>query len=450
MARLDALWARIDEPGGVPLPVWLLLAGIAADLLNGASGYLGLPISPDRVLIPLALLLMACDGRRTTRLSPGRLHLLIALLVLWTAASAAYYGNLANSVAIFALLDRMAMPFVLFLTAPWFFDVRRHRELLLAVLTAIGLYLGVTAICEIFAPSLVIPRYIMNPQIGLQFGKARGPFVASEAMGLACAVCAFSAALRATRTAGWRRLAATAAVFLGFVGTALSLTRSTWVGVGAGLVALFVLSAWLRRWILAAVGAVGLGTSLTLILIPAIGDALTRRFESQYSLYDRLGSNEAALALLADRPLTGIGWRRFFPYGSDWFRQSDAYPMNNVVIEIHNVLLSRAVELGIPAVLVLLTIWVLGPMRTMLRPATGEAEHWRLLTAATFTAWVVTGFFGPLALPFPTYCVWLIAGVASMSHLARFDYDPWEGAASAQPMNASTVPAQPVGLPQSR
>ncbi len=410
---------RLEEPGGVPLAVWILLAGIGANLLNGASGHLGLPLSPDRVLIPLALLLMACDGRRQVLLRPGRMHLLIGLVVAWALASMAWYGNMADQVAFFAFLDRLLLPFVLYLSAPWFFATKRHRDLLLGLLTAIALYLGVTAVLEMYAPALVFPRYIVDPAAGLQFGRARGPFVAAEAMGMACVTCGFAAVLQARRArGGWQWLAAFAAG-VAFVGVALTMTRSTWVGAAAGLAAAPLVSPWLRRWIPAGVGAVGLAGTAVVLAIPQIGDAVVRRFEAAESVYDRLGSNDAAMSLLADRPFTGIGWRRFYPDGSEWFRQSDAYPMNNVVIEIHNVLLSRAAELGVPAALALLAIWLLGPVRTMLRPVRGDLEGWRLLTAATFTAWVVTGFFGPLALPFPSYVVWLIAGVAGQRDLGR-------------------------------
>ncbi len=434
------IFRRLEEPAGVPLAVWLLLAGIATNLVNGASGYLGLPISPDRLLIPLALLLMAADGRRQVRLRPGRLHLLVGALVAWTLASMAWYGNLADQVAFFAFLDRLLMPFVLYLSAPWFFHTKRHRDLLLALLTGIALYLGLTAVLEMYAPGLVFPRYIVDAAVGMQFGRARGPFAAAEAMGMACVVCGFAAGLQAKRARGIWRAVATVAAVLAFVGVALTLTRSTWVGAAAGVVAAPLVSPWLRRWIPAGVGAAGLVGTALVLSIPQIGDTAVRRFEAASSVYDRLGSNDAAFALLADRPLTGIGWRRFYPDGSDWFRQSDAYPMNNVVIEIHNVLLSRAAELGIPAALVLLAIWVLGPLRTVRHPVTGDLEGWRLLTAATFAAWVFTGLFGPLALPFPTYVVWLIAGVAAVPDLScpSLAHD-----SSVRPMAAPSPPKQP-------
>lgn len=409
----------LDRPGGVPLPVWLLLLGLAADVFNGSSGYLGLPLSPDRVLIPLALLLMACDGRRKTHLRWTHLHTIMAVLLAWAFASMAWYGNITDEVAWYGFVDRLLMPFVLYVTAPWFFDETRHRDLLLATLTAIGAYLGITAVLEMTAPSLVFPGYITQESIGIQFGRARGPFVASETMGLACAVCAFAAGLFALRRRGHLRWVAAAVALLGFFGTALSLTRSTWVGAAAGILALALLAGAVRAWIPAAIGACGLAGTAVFLLLPQVSELFLGRFGEQDSLDDRLGSNDAALALLADRPLTGIGWRRFYPHGAEWFRLADDYPMNNVVIEIHNVLLSRAAELGIPAAILLAALWLLGPMRTAFTHAAGDLEAWRLLSAATFTAWLVTGVFGPVAMPFPTYAVWLIAGVAGQRFLSH-------------------------------
>ena len=102
-----------------------------------------------------------------------------------------------------------------------------------------------------------------------------------------------------------------------------------------------------------------------------------------------------------------------YPDGADWFRISDDFALNNVVIEIHNVVLSRAAELGIPAAVVFLGIWLFGPLRLVVTPARGDLFGWRALGLAAFTTWAVAGLMGPMALPFPNYVAWLLAGVAT-------------------------------------
>ena len=75
--------------------------------------------------------------------------------------------------------------------------------------------------------------------------------------------------------------------------------------------------------------------------------------------------------------------------------------------------LSRAAELGIPAAVVFVAIWAFGPLRTFLSRTRGDLFGWRALGAAAFATWAVTGMMGPMAIPFPNYLAWLLAGVAA-------------------------------------
>ena len=52
------------------------------------------------------------------------------------------------------------------------------------------------------ASALVFPRYIVDPSVGLHFGRARGPFVEAAANGLAMCICAVAAALLALAAPG--------------------------------------------------------------------------------------------------------------------------------------------------------------------------------------------------------------------------------------------------------
>lgn len=402
--------------GSQPLYVWFFLLGLAGNLLSGQSHHLGLPISPDRVFLPLAIFLLAMDPNRP-RLRARNVHWLMLAFVAWTIVSMVWHGNLTNSVAGFALLDRTILPFLMFIVGPMIFSDRERRDLLLKVLTVIGLYLGVTAVLEQVAPGLVFPRYIVNEQIGLQFGRARGPFAGSEAMATSLALCAGAAGMLVSRRLrGWSQLGFVVAP-LALFGVVLAITRSVWVGVAVGLLVALVLEPGLRRWLPAMVAGVVAAALAIVTLLPQVLDNLTERTGEALPVYDRLSSNAAALRLLGDLPLTGIGWRRFYPYGSEWARQSDTLPMNNAVIEVHNVVLSRASELGIPAVLVFIAIMALGPVRSFLRgrnlPATSELRGWSILSAFVFTVWFVASMFGPMASPFPNLVTWLFAGVAT-------------------------------------
>ena len=133
--------------------------------------------------------------RRTERLRWQDLYVLMALLVAIALASAAAAGTISRPLAQFALLDRIAVPFLLFMVAPLVFTTPERRDLLLKTVTLIGVYLGATAIAEMFAPSLVWPRYITDPSLGIHIGRARGPFVIAETNGMALALAFFCACL---------------------------------------------------------------------------------------------------------------------------------------------------------------------------------------------------------------------------------------------------------------
>lgn len=416
--------------------VWCLVLALVFNLFAGHSFRIGLPVSLDRLLLPAAFGLMLMNPQRR-RVRPGLVHLLVLLFVGWILVSMASYGNLLDPTSLFALLDRVLWPFLLFTFASILLPDTRSRDLLLVTLSGIGLWLGVLAVLELFAPALVWPRYIVDPDIGMQFGRARGPFVASEGMGNALAYTGFAAAWASHRLPRWR-IWLLGIFALDMLGVALALTRSVWVSVAMAAVVAVLLIPRLRRWIPAALGA-GIITLVAVVaLLPNVVTGFFERINQFGPLYDRLGSNDAAIRMLADRPLTGIGWRRFYPYGSDWVRQSDLYPMNKVVIEIHNVILSRAAELGIPAALVFVAIIILGPLSVIWhRRSTARLEvaddrshameiaGWQNLALLIFTVWLVSGLFGPMAIPFPNNVAWLVAGVAAV-HLSRPNRSPIE------------------------
>lgn len=410
------------ERGRLPVYVVLFVLALVANIFSGHSHRLGLPISLDRVLLPLALILLWRDPRRP-RARWGAVGVLMAVFVVWILISMIWHGNLLSTSMLFALLDRVIGPFLMFLVGSLVFSSTERRDLLLKALTLVGLCLGVVAALEQWAPQLVFPSYIVNPEVGIHPGRSRGPFVDAEAMSMALATCAGAAILLVSRKLRrWTALGGVVAALCMF-GVVLTTTRSVWVGVAAGVLVALVLSPSLRRWIPAMVAAAAAGTVGILVALPSLRETITERSTSAGPIYDRLASNAGALRVLEDLPLTGVGWRRFYPHGSEWARQSDAFPMNNAVIEVHNVVLSRAVELGIPAVIVFLLIILLGPMRSAL-PMEAVQGHpdlpaWRVLSGYAMTVWLVAGLFGPLGNPFPNYSVWLIAGVASYALICR-------------------------------
>lgn len=415
---------RLERFRDIPVFAWLFLAALLVTVLSGNARYLGLPIGPDRLLFPAALALLIFDPRRD-RLRWLGVYALMALLVGWTAWSALTHGTLLQAHGLFALLDRVALPFVLFAAAPLVFATSRRRDLLLQALVLLGLYLGVTAIFEIIGPrSLVFPRFILDPSLGLHWERARGPFLSGEANGMALAITVFAAGALLTRRRGLWALACVATIVVGTLGCALTMTRSAWLALLLGMLAAAVLAPPVRLWLAGAfVGSALLATGF--LLMPRVGQDLFLRLTTQGSLDDRYNTNEAGLRILAAKPLDGVGWMIFESHAYQWVRQADNYPVTTTTIEIHNVFLARAAELGILAAVLYGLCVLFGPVQAVWRaPAPGDLATWRVLAVACAFVWLVPTLMSPNPYPFPNFVVWVIAGVAGRHYLIAEPPDP--------------------------
>jgi putative inorganic carbon (HCO3(-)) transporter len=409
------------------LPVYLvcLLAGIVCNMFSGNSKLLGFPIGPDRLFIAAGLVLLILDQQPwlkvKLRLRPVHVFsILIIGLALWSAVD---HHTLTTSLGFYALLDRLVVPFVFFVVAPVVFSTPGRRDLLLKTLVIVGIYLGVTAFFEVAGPhSLVFPRFILDPNVGIQVGRARGPFTESEADGLVMCQCAFVAAVvvsAARFSRRWRVVAAFACLACG-LGMLLTLTRSIWIGSVLGVIVVCALTAGLRRYLLPFLAVLALGVVVALATIPGLHEQASARAETTRSLWDRENTDQAALRVIDQHPLTGVGWLRFIDVNQDYVRQARGYPITNINIEVHNVVLSRAAELGIPGG----ALWVLavlfGPCLVFIRRAPpGDLAGWRIASLGGTACWLVTIMLSPVPYPMPNMLVWLEAGIALTPYLTR-------------------------------
>ncbi|WP_432490941.1 O-antigen ligase family protein [Kineococcus gypseus] len=426
-AALEPSAARPASPSAEqevrpPAYVWFFLATIVLNIFSGHWDFLRAPIGLDRLTFAAGVVLLLLDPwawQRPLRLRP--VHVAMATLVLLTAVSAIAHGTLLDRYGLFALLDRVVVPFVMFCIAPVVFSTAARRDLLLKTLVGLGLYLGVTAVLETLeAWSLVWPSYIGDESVGIQFGRARGPFAASEAMGMACSACFFAAALATARFRGsWRAISAVAVV-LTAGGVLMSLTRSVWLGTVLGALAVLVTNRRLRRFIPAALAGGAVLVVVLFAVVPGLRASVDERAGTVRSVLDRYNTNNAALRIVEQEPLTGIGWMRFLDVSEDWVRQADAYALTNVNIEVHNVLLSRAAELGVPGALLFLACVLCGPWRAAVqrRYPPGDLAQWYGVSLGLTAVWSVTIMLSPVPYPLPNTLTWLIAGIALIPHLS--------------------------------
>ncbi|WP_432493789.1 O-antigen ligase family protein [Kineococcus auxinigenes] len=417
--RLDG----VDGPRR-PLYLWCLLGVVVCNVFSGHWDTFHLPIGLDRVFFAGAVVLLVLDpwAWRRTRLRFRPVHLAMLAMLVIAVLSAAGHSTLLSTYGLFGLLDRLIVPFLLFCAAPVVFSTPERRDLLLRTLVLLGLYLGVTALLEtLHAYSLLFPSYIGDPDVGIQFGRARGPFIASEAMGMACAACGFAAAAAATRfRGGWRALSVLV-VLLACVGVMGSLTRSVWVGTVLGVVVAMAGARRTRRLLPLVLGVGAVLVLAMLTFVPGLRETADARAGTTNSLMDRQNTNAAALRIVDAEPLTGVGWMRFIEVSHDWVRQADTYPITNVNIEVHNVVLSRAAELGLPGAAAFLACVLLGPVRSLVQRGYPDDQPdliaWRSLSSGVVVGWCVTIMLSPASYPLPNSLTWMLAGIALIPHL---------------------------------
>lgn len=397
----------------VPVAFWCFLGALLCNVFAGQTDKMGLPLPPDRLLFPAAIILAVLDPR--IRRPPWRgAYTLMALFAAMCTFSALFDGTTLGPAALFALTDRVVMPFLLFACAPLLLATPLQRILLLRGITFLGAYLGFVAVAQTLgANALVIPSYMVTAQAsstGAEIFRAGGPFLSGEANGMALAMCACMALLLATVSRGGWRFLGLAVGILDVAASVLSMTRSVWLAVALAALLVFVMERRLWRrlpHILAAVAAVA---AIGLALLPDVITAISERGGTSRSLFDRANTNAAALRAIVDNPVFGVGWARFADDGSQWVRQADAYPLTSVHIEVHNVVLSRAAELGVPAAILYILCLVAGPGVALATRRRRGSDPWHSAVSAVAVLWIVPAMSSPIPYTFPAFLAFSLTG----------------------------------------
>lgn len=404
-------------------PAWVFSAAVFAFVFNGNWSQIGLPslIAPDRFLMAVAIVSLlfgrVARARPALRIEP--IHRLMAIIILYAAVSATLAGTLLAEEAGYRLVDRLGvLPFLLFLLAPVAFRTAGQRRILLGMLVLLGGYLGLTALFETVGPhALVFPRYILDENVGVQAGHARGPFVEAEANGVALFGCGVACAIAVSiwRRTGPRLLAAAIGLLCG-LDCLFTLQRAVWIGAAAGVVLTLAAFAPLRRYLLPTIGVLAIAVALSLHLVPGLQESVNERAGDQMSIWDRENLTDAAVRMVAARPVLGFGWGRFTEAAEPYFRQRADIPLTasngpKGTDILHSVVLSNMVELGLLGGSLWLLVLLIAVGGAILVRGPPDLLPWRAGLLAFATCWAVVLNVTPLPQAFPNVLLWLWAGV---------------------------------------
>ena len=354
-AATAMLWMGVAARRASLLGMCLLLVGVGYVLGHDAWHFKSLTL--DR------LLLLGIVGVVATRIWRGQIRLTsptgadwaIGVVLAWLSLSCITHwpDNLleGQSAPLFRLVVSFWVPaFIYLLLRHERFDSGKV-DLLLKAIAGLGVYLAITALLETLGLwSLVFPRYIADPELGLHFGRARGPGLNSVSLGVYLGVAAVATWLLIPRSSRWMQLFWGAAFALMCLGVLMTYTRSTWIGLAlAGLMIVTLQLPRRVRWPMFGVAVVAGGA----LLITAKGALVSLEREdsanvSAHSVQQRVAFAYVSYKMIVDHPLQGVGFGRFvdkkLPYLTDRSQKFELESLRE--LEHHNTFLSLLTETG--------------------------------------------------------------------------------------------------------
>jgi O-antigen ligase len=322
---------------------------------------MGVTLTLDRVWL-LALIVQVGIQWYQNRLRPLRLEgcdLAIGLFFLWLVART-ITQPLGSAIpgqpnTLMHLVNGYAIPIALYVFLRFSPLSPEKLKPMLVVLVLLSIYLSFTAVMEVAKIwSLVFPKFIADPSLGIHFGRARGPMLQSVRLGICLNLCLASVVvfvlwINPTRKINWLLAVGVGSALL--LASFLTYTRSIWMGIGMTIVLLICtcLTGQSRR--LAIGGLLAMGLIGGIIKGPNLV-AFKREYsaaETRESTYMRAAFAYVSVVMIKERPLMGYGFNQFQVYNRPFLadRSTDIRLESIRGYVHHNSFLSLLVDLGL-------------------------------------------------------------------------------------------------------
>ncbi len=322
------------------------------------------------VVLAAAFVIMAALGRLRLR-HAWPISGLIVLLLAYFTISAAVTGFETRSVITvhYKLIGGYVFPFTVFALILHAFKTERDVKRLTVFFALMGLYLTFIGWCEeLNISALIWPRFINDSSVGIHWGRVRGPFVMSAAMGLALVFCFFNNLVlaRNIHRGAWLLYALNLLMLPTIFWTK---TRSVWLSF---VVCAMIWAAYSRRRTARAVAVCVLLAAALLIGTINMDNFLTTDRDKggltdMEPLLMRVGLAQMTWRIVQDHPLFGLGFGHFRDYAPSYAQDpSNAYIVFGSSALEHNNLLSIVAETGLVG-LTLYVLLILAVLRASIR-----------------------------------------------------------------------------------
>jgi len=368
------MWSRFGDPLTLVL-AWFVTSACFSYFFWRAPLPGGLlHVTVDRLFMLVVVTVMVLSlvvGRVSWRPLPAVVKLAVVMAGYFSVSLLmSGFASIADVTPHFRLVGGYYFPIIGMVIA--YLAVRDERQAakLAWFFLAFGLYLTVTAWAEYFGVwELVFPRYIADQELGIHWGRARGPFLVSPSLGVTLVFCFFSNLYLAGRMHGPARLLVYAADLLMVPAIFFTLTRSVWLAM---VVCLVIYIAFNRRVRTKAGVFAGLG-AVAVVLIAVLWPNLTSRdratggVSDPYPIYARVGLAKISMKLFSQQPVFGVGFGHFRDAAVQRGVDPASVYMRFASQQMeHNNFLSVLTETGVVG-LVLYVLVLIGLLRVSLR-----------------------------------------------------------------------------------
>jgi len=312
-------------------------------------------VTPDKLLFGIILLLCARGAvthrlRSTSFSGPEVCMLLFAILCTVSYVITRPDAGSIRYKWLTTLFNFIVYPFAIYLFAKRTRYNAAQTLWLLRAIVCIGIYLAFTASFEHFGiNALVFPKYIVDPHVGIQFGRARGPLVGSNPMGEWLILVYLAACLVIPFTSRLSRLALQCLSVLITMGIYFTFTRGVWLSFAAVL----LLTAIQR-------GKFGAQSRLMIVVLivaffAGVCSKLSFQRETLFSRRQntidyRIANNITTFNMGMAHFLTGVGYGSFLQSWKNYFSTNQKELARDLTDGNHNTYLGLFADLGFPGI----------------------------------------------------------------------------------------------------